>query len=428
MAKKVTTVGSYLKRVIDLRSGGRAEPAHVSHAVHHAPAKPVHEAVHHEHAAHAATRSHARAMALTMPTVPAINWSFSFGTPRLSVKEQTFFVKRLAFLIKANVPILEGLHMVSEQSASAGYKKVLGSVITDVSNGTSLAKSLGRFPTTFGEFGINIIKVGESSGTLSQNLEYLADELRKSHMLRKKLMGAFVYPAVIAVATLGITAFLMLYLFPKIMPVFASMHMDLPLSTRVVIAISTFLQNWGLTFSVLMVILFVVMTMVITRVHSIRFQYHKFLTRMPAFGSVIRAYNLAGISRTLGLLLKSGITLSEALPLTADTTKNMVYKHELHVLAHAVNRGERVSTYLAKRRKVFPDVMGQMVAVGEKTGNLSNTLVYLSELYDAEVDDFTKNISALIEPALMVIMGLLVGFIAVSIITPIYGITQNINP
>ena len=232
-------------------------------------------------------------------------------------------------------------------------------------------------------------------------------------------MGAFVYPAVIVVATLGITAFLMLYLFPKIMPVFASMHMELPLTTRIVIWVSTFLQNWGLTFSVVVVLSAIALTMVITRVRSIRFWFHRFLTRMPMFGSVVRAYNLAGISRTLGLLLKSGITLSEALPLTADTTKNLVYQHELRVMAHAVNRGERVSTYLAKRRKIFPDVMSQMVAVGEKTGNLSITLVYLSELYNAEVDVFTKNLSALIEPALMVVMGLLVGFIAVSIITPI---------
>ncbi|MEK7531140.1 MAG: type II secretion system F family protein [Patescibacteria group bacterium] len=408
MAKKVTTVGAYLKRVIDLRSSTRSAPTHTTHT-------------------HAHT-SHPRAAALAVSSMPAINWSYSIGTPKLSIKEQTFFVKRLAFLIKANVPILEGLHMVSEQSSSRSYKKVLGSVISDVTNGTSLAKSLGRFPATFGEFGINIIKVGESSGTLSQNLEYLADELRKSHVLRKKLMGAFVYPAVIVVATLGITAFLMLYLFPKIMPVFASMHMELPLTTRIVIWVSTFLQNWGLTFSVVVVLSAIALTMVITRVRSIRFWFHRFLTRMPMFGSVVRAYNLAGISRTLGLLLKSGITLSEALPLTADTTKNLVYQHELRVMAHAVNRGERVSTYLAKRRKIFPDVMSQMVAVGEKTGNLSNTLVYLSELYDAEVDDFTKNLSALIEPALMVVMGLLVGFIAVSIITPIYGITQNINP
>jgi len=171
----------------------------------------------------------------------------SSATPRLSSKEQVFFIKRLAFLIRANVPILEGLYMVKDQTSSRRHVRIVSKVIDDISNGQSLAKSLGKFPHIFGDFGINIIKVGEHSGTLSQNLEYLADELKRRQELRRKVMGAFVYPAVVTLATLGITGFLMLYLFPKIMPIFSSLHMELPLSTKIVMAISTFLQHWGLT-------------------------------------------------------------------------------------------------------------------------------------------------------------------------------------
>jgi type II secretory pathway component PulF len=155
--------------------------------------------------------------------------------------------------------------------------------------------------------------------------------------------------------------------------------------------------------------------------------FDKFAMKMPLFGAIIQYYNVANASRTLGLLLKSGIRLSEALPITAETTRNLVYRQEFYALGEAVNRGEKISTHLRRRTKYFPDVFGHMVAVGERSGTLSDTLVYLSQLYDAEVDEFTKNLSTLIEPALMMCMGILVGFIAVSIITPIYGITQNLG-
>ena len=349
------------------------------------------------------------------------------GTAHLSVKEQAFFVKRLSFLIKASIPILEGLSMVSEQTVSKGYSRVLKSVVKDVSNGTSLAKSLSKFPRIFGDFGINIIKVGESSGTLSQNLDYLADELHKRQALRNKITGALVYPAVITVATLGITGFLILYLFPKIMPVFSSLNMELPLSTKIVIAVSGFLQQWGLWFIVGVFAFGALSTFLINRFPKVRMAYDRMMLSLPVFGVMFRYYNLANMNRTLGLLLKSGITLAEALPLTADTTANTVYKRELRLMAAAANRGEQLSGHLKKHRGLFPDLMPQMIAIGERSGSLSNTLVYLSGLYEAEVDDFTKNLSSLIEPALMIIMGVLVGFTAISIITPIYGITQNLS-
>lgn len=347
--------------------------------------------------------------------------------PSMSIKERVFFIKRLAFLIKANVPILESLHMIKEQMYARRQIRIVSLVIEDVANGLSLAKSLGKFSRMFGDFGINIIKVGEQSGTLSQNLEYLADELKKKQVLRRKVVSAFVYPAIIVVATLGITGFLMLFLFPKIMPIFASLHAELPFTTKVVMAISVFLQHWGLVLLGGLVALFILFA-VLVRVSPV---FHLFIDRMllriPVIGSVVRYYNLASSMRTVGLLLKSGITLSEAIPLTRDTTQNLAYKIEFAAIAETVNRGEQMSAHLRKRRFMFPDVLTQMVSVGERSGNLSNTLMYLSEFYEMEVDDFTKNLASLIEPILMIIMGVLVGFIAISIITPIYGITQHLQ-
>ena len=341
---------------------------------------------------------------------------------RLSVKDQAFFAKRLSFLINAGIPILESLHMLRGQGRSTAFTRVITVVIDDVSNGQQLSKSLAKFPDMFGRFAINLIKVGESSGILSQNLDYLAEELKKKQALRRKMIGALVYPALITTATLAITGFLMIYLFPKIMPVFLSLHMQLPLSTRIVIAISSFLQHWGL-----LALGSVGLSVVLKKSEKWKFRFQEYLLKVPVIGGMIRYYNLANASRTLGLLLKSGITLSTALTITADTTANLVYKEAWAAIGASTTRGSHVSVYLAQGGDLFPDIFTQMIAVGEHTGNLSNTLIYLSEFYELEVDDFTKNLSSLMEPALMVFMGLLIGFIAISIITPIYGITQNLH-
>ena len=381
--------------------------------------------------AHAKTGS-ARASVALAPAVARVRelhekYELS-RAPRLTLKEQMFFAKRLSFLVSASVPILESLTMLSEQSRSRRSARVMQSVITDVTNGYSLSRALARFEDIFGDFGVNIVRIGESSGTLSQNLEYLADELKKSDELRRKVLGAMVYPAVITVATLAITGFLTLYLFPKIMPIFTSLHMELPLSTKIVIAVSSFLQVWGLWLLLALIAASIAFTVALKKSARLRYMVDAQLLQFPVIGDVIRAFNLSTATRTLGLLLRSGVTLAAALPLTADTTKNLVYKERYRGLAEAVLRGERMSGQLAKDPELFPAVATQMIAVGERTGSLSSTLVYLSELYEAEVDDFTKNLSSLIEPALMVMMGVLVGFIAISIITPIYGITQNLHP
>lgn len=150
--------------------------------------------------------------------------------------------------------------------------------------------------------------------------------------------------------------------------------------------------------------------------------------KLPAIGSVVKNYNLANATRTMGLLLKSGVTLAETLEITTRVAGNLVYKEEFRKMAKITDRGEKMSAYLTTSRNLFPDVLTQIVSVGERSGNLSHSLIYLSELYEAEVDDFTKNLSTIIEPVLMIIMGVMVGFIAISIITPIYSITQNLTP
>ncbi len=301
-------------------------------------------------------------------------------------------------------------------------------MIDNVSNGQNLSVSLARFKNTFGEFAINIIGFGEQGGILSENLEYIADELKKRQALRKKIISASIYPIIVTVATFGITGFLMIFLFPKILPIFTSIKMDLPISTRIIIAVTKFFSNYGLVTIASLIVIITALIITIKKSEKVHYYFDYFLLKIPVIGKIVQDYNIANFTRTMGLLLRGGITMGEALPISAKTTKNLVYKQELKALAAVVNRGARISTYLIQSRKLFPDIVTQVISVGEYSGNLSNSLIYLSEMYEAEVDDFTKNISGLVEPVLMICMGVLVGFVAISIITPIYGITQHLQP
>lgn len=346
---------------------------------------------------------------------------------RLSVKDQTLFAKRLSFLIGAGVPVLDSLYVLQEQTTSRSARAILGQVIKDVKNGRFLSNALARFKTHFGEFAINIIKVGESSGVLSQNLRYLAEELEKKEALRKKVVSALVYPIFITIATLGVTALLTAYIFPKILPIFNSVGVTLPITTRILIAVSDFLRTFGLLAGGILFIVLVGLIILHRNVAVFRMISDRILLQLPLVGRIMQYFNMANMTRTLGLLLKSGVTLVDALDTTALTTRNRVYRRQLFRALEHVKKGERISEHLQKHRGLFPIMVSHMIAIGEKTGNLSDTLVYLSELYEEEVDTMTKNLSSAIEPVLMIIMGILVGFVAVSVISPIYEITQTIS-
>ncbi len=353
--------------------------------------------------------------------------SFSAFTVRFSVKEQTFFAKRLSFLIKAGVPLLESLQLIRKQTKSKVQIKVFDKIISDVSNGQYLSTSLQRFNGVFGDFAINIIKVGESSGILSQNLNHLAEELKKKQALRRKVLSALFYPIIVTVATFGITGFLVMYIFPKILPIFQGMKTELPLSTKIIISITSIIRDYGIYIFIGIIIFIVAFFMVRNRVPAVRLALDKFILQIPIVGKIAKDYNFTSICRTLGLLLRSGISVNEALLITADTTENMQYKKSFHQISEGIMKGKTISEMMELSPSLFPDIMVHMIAIGEKSGNLSRTLTYLSELYEDDFEDTTKNLSTTIEPILMIIMGLIVGFVAISVITPIYEITQNIN-
>jgi type IV pilus assembly protein PilC len=346
---------------------------------------------------------------------------------RFPVREQILFVKRLSFLIRAGVPVAQGLSLIRQQTRSRNQSRMFGAILSDVRAGQFLAPSLKKFEQYFGEFTVNIISIGEHAGILSENLLYLGEELSKKHALKKKVYGALIYPAVITLTTLGITGMLTMFIFPKIMPLFISLNVSLPITTRMVLSVSTFISDYGWWCVLALILLVLICYAVRFMVPQIHIWSDWLTLKLPIAGSIARSYNIANICRTLGILLRSGIVISEAVLITSDATHNRVFKRVLNRIAVGVRHGKTVSHCMHIEGRLFPDMVTHMVAVGEQTGSLTDTLKYVSDFYEADVDEKTKNLSQVIEPLLLVTMGLIVGLIAISVITPIYEITQTLE-
>ena len=343
------------------------------------------------------------------------------------LEEQIHFAKRLAMIMRSGMPIVQGVSMLGSQAHTPSSRYVFQEIVKDISNGQTLSSALKKFEKIFGEFCVNIVKVGETIGTLPENLNYLADELKKSRDLKKKVIGALVYPAIIILATFGITTFLTVYIFPKITPIFASLKSELPFSTKVLIWLSSFLIHNGL-WVIIGITSFIIGFFFLFKWKRFRYWFDKFVLHLPLFGPLMQYYNVANITRTFGLLLKSEVRVAGAFEILADSTRNLVYKEALQRAGEEILKGNRISLQFSRNKRLFPSIIPQMISVGEQTGNLPGALLYCSEMYEEELNDFTKNLTTIIEPVLMIVMGLIVGVVAISIITPIYGITQNLNP
>jgi type II secretory pathway component PulF len=353
-------------------------------------------------------------------------WLRRLSPPALSTQERIFFAQRLAFLIDGGVPILDGLRMMAGQMRSRRCVRIIDALRDDVANGQSLSRSLRKFPAAFETMAVTLIDVGESCGLLSQNLHYLADELKKRRALRRKVTGALLYPALVIVATACITVFLTVSLLPKLMPMFMSLHMTLPASTRAVMAVSAFLQKRGLMLLDALTACMLVLAIAIRRSVRVRIGAERIVARLPVAGTLVRGINVAHFSRAVGLLLGS-MTLRDALTTYASMCGSALYKERFIAMGDAVERGEQMSACLRDQPRTFPELFAQMIAVGEQSGKLRETLFYLSDHYEREIDDAARDLSSLVEPVLMLGTGAVVGFIALSIITPMYAITQNLH-
>ncbi len=347
---------------------------------------------------------------------------------RSSIKEQTLFAKKLSFLLGAQISIVECLDMLRAQTTSKAKEQALDDVVQSVANGQLLSASLGKYPRLFSDFFITLVRVGEQSGTLHTSLVHLADELKKKHLLRTKVLGALVYPTTIFIGTILVTVVLMVYIFPKILPIFASLQVQLPLSTRLVLALSDFLIAFGLWCALVVGVVVIALYIARNKYTRVRWYVDAATLHVPLVRHMVQSYNRANVCRTLGLLLNSGMSLGDALLVTAEGTRNLLYKNSLLDLCLCVQQGSSLSSGFVRYPKLFSALTMQLVAVGERTGTLAASLVYVGDLHEGEVDEQTKHLAASIEPVLMIVMGLTVGFVAIAIITPLYEITSHLTP
>ena len=346
---------------------------------------------------------------------------------KLSTKDQIVLFRRLAVLLKAALPILECLQLLKRQTRSKAARDTLKILVTDIEQGLALSKSLSKFKNSFSPLTLSLVAVGEASGALDKNLLHIAHVLEKTQSLKRKILSALIYPAFIVIGTLGITAFLTIYLFPKIMPIFRSLNFELPWTTKLVLSLSNVLSHqWGLIIISLLVIIFSGWRFLGNP--KILFRVQLTFLKLPILSRLIQNYELANFCRTLGALLDSHIVIVEAINIAAQASGNLVYQKTFLKISEAVTRGQKISLTLDQEQKLFPAITTELLAAAETAGNVSETLIYLSQFHENEVDDLTKNLTTLIEPVLMVFMGLLVGLVALSIITPVYEVTQHIHP
>lgn len=335
------------------------------------------------------------------------------------------FAKRLSMMLKARVPILRALEMMRDESNGTSTRSIYQSLTNDLASGKSLHASM-QAVRVFSALAVNMARVGEASGSLSENLSYLAEDIRRAQTIRAKVVGALAYPLVIIMATIGLALSITLYIFPKITPVFRSMNQELPFSTRMVIGLSELLtQHW------LIIIVSVACATVafayLMRISRMRVYAEHILMNTPILGGISRAYNLANISRTIHIMQKGGVHIIEAIGITRDSTRNLLYREALTSLSHTLSRGAPIAPSIRENSHLFTPIYAQLISVGQDSGDLSGALSYLAVLYEEELNDLTARMTTLLEPLLMIMMGVIVGFIAVAIITPIYSITQNLN-
>ena len=350
----------------------------------------------------------------------------TLGFGGIPFQEKINFARHLAIIIKAGLPVLEGLKIIRRQAGSRKLGVIVDQIITDVNNGMFLADSLARYRNIFGDFFVSIVRVGEASGTLSANLTYLSEEMEKSKDLQGKVRSALIYPIIILVATLGITALLVFFIFPKVLPVFASLKIDLPSTTKAVIAIFHFLSTYGIYLGI-GIVLFPITFRLLLINGKFKYFVDRSLLFLPVVSPLIVNVNMTSLTRVLGILLKSGITIVEAVRITSHTFTNSVYQKALINAAEGVQKGEQFAESLVNQPKFFPPLLSGMIEIGENTGNLEENLKYLSEYYEKEVTRSIGNMTSFLEPALILMMGLIVGFVSLSIITPIYSLTQGLK-
>jgi len=343
---------------------------------------------------------------------------------RVSLVEKLMFTRNLSVMIAAGFSLHRALEVLAKQAKNASFEKVINNIIVSIKKGESFAETLTKYPKIFNGFFINMVRVGEKGGKLEEVLKNLAAYLKKEHDFRTKVKGAMAYPAVILIAMVLIGALMMIVVVPKITAMFEELGTDLPISTQIIMGISNFLKdNLLLGAGILIIIIFLLFKFFKTK--KGKYVVSWIFLNFPFFKKLTRKINSARFARSLSSLIESGVPIVEALVISSKTVNNVFYSESLMQISTEVKKGTNLKESLEKY-DIYPILVSQMIGVGEETGELSSIINRLADFYEEEVKNITDNLTSIIEPILMLVIGAAIGFFAVSMIQPMYSMMEGL--
>jgi len=350
---------------------------------------------------------------------------FSRRYMRIKLPQKIFFTENLRVMIKAGLSLTEALRTLALQAEQKAFKAVIMELNADVEKGTSLSQALSKHERLFEPIFVNMIAAGELSGTLERTLEQLTTQMRKDYDLISKVKSAMTYPIVVLTATVLIGIGMMIFIVPQILSIFEEIGADeLPLPTKILIFFSDSLKAyWPYIIVGVFLLVFAFTRAIKTRTGKA--VWHKILLSAPIIGPIIKKINLARFTRTLSSLLRTDIPIVQGLAITSDIVRNVYYHDACMEMSEAVKKGETISQVLERNPKLFPPLVIQMTAVGERAGTIDEMLQEIAEFYEKQVEQVMASMSSIIEPLLILFLGGAVGGIALAIITPIYSLTTK---
>lgn len=345
---------------------------------------------------------------------------------KISVSEQIIFTKNLSGMLKAGLSISRALSVLEKQTKNVTLNKVLNSLSNDINSGETFSSGLAKFPDVFSKLFVSMTKAGEESGNLSGALSDIGGNLEKSHSLTKKVKGALVYPGVILSAMVVIGVLMFAFVVPTLANTFKELGVVLPLSTRIIIYFGNFFSNN-------LILTFVLLVGVLGGFYSLfrakfmaRYMDYTIL-KLPVVGTITKELNTARTARTMSSLLFSGVSIIRAVEITEDVVQNIYFKKVLNEVKISIEHGSPFSDVFKTHSDLYPVMMAEMIQVGEETGKLSEMLLQIAMFYEEEIENKTKNLSTIIEPILMIVIGVGVGFFAISMISPLYSVLDSIQ-
>ena len=348
--------------------------------------------------------------------------SFSFGKKKVKVEDILIFSKQFATMVKAGLPILEVLAMLRDQLESPAIKEIIEDIRKSLEGGVTLSKCFEKYPQYFDNVYVNLIKAGEASGKLDVFLLKIVDSLEKKEKIKKKIKSALMYPSIMFTVAMVVSAFMLI----KVVPVFAKMYdgmgIALPKPTAIILGMSDFLRGTGGLVMLISIISFVVAFKYLTTKNAaIQYKWHRQVLRLPVFGDLILKSLIARISLILGNLSAAGVNLLESLDIAKSVSNNVVVTEAIDNIKKGVFSGETL-TKLFLKEPLFPPTFSQLISVGEQTGQLDEMFGSVASYYEEEFDGTVDNMSSLIEPIMIVFMGIMIGGLMIAMYSPIFNV------